>query len=146
MVTACGKSGRFRGRRGITLEPRNFTTQVVGKFRARDPSQKPRYDIARHDVRRTADEGRVELPRVIFDRNGVVPLLAARARLPSSAAVGAWPERLHLPEHGTVDSVGGEALLFRQQFEALLIDECCVGGEREESRPLTVPNARGPAG
>ena len=106
------------------------------------PSQKARDDVPRYDVRGTADEGRVELPRVVLDRDGVVTPLVAR--LPS-VAVASWPERLHLPEHGTVDSVGGEALLFRQQFEALLIDECCVGGEREESRPLTVPDARGPS-
>ena len=108
------------------------------------PSQKARDDVPRYDVRGTADEGRVELPRVFLDRNGVVPPLVARLPSVVATAVASRPERLHLPEHGTVDSVGGEALLFRQQFEALLIDECCVGGEREESRPLTVPNARGP--
>ena len=65
----------------------------------------------------------------------MVPILVARL----SSAVIWWPERLHLPEHGAVDSVGGEALLLRQQLKALLVDEGCVGGERQESRPLAIP-------
>ena len=108
------------------------------KFRFCDPSQEARYNIPRYDVRGTADEGRVKLPRVVFDRNGVmVPLFVACTFY--TAFVAPWPERLHLPQHGAVYSVGGEALLLRQQLEALLIDECRVRCEREESRPLTVP-------
>ena len=68
----------------------------------------------------------------------MVHSVAGRRR--ASAAVPALrSEGLHLSQHGTVDSVGGEALLLRQQLEALLVDERRVGGEREESRPLAVP-------